>query len=52
MREALTLIPMAAIVLVLGFYPMPVLDLIGGGLNDLLQHVTSHGGAGALAGLP
>jgi NADH-quinone oxidoreductase subunit M len=52
MREALTLIPMAAIVLVLGFYPMPVLDLIGPGLNDLLQHVTAHAGAGALAGLP
>jgi NADH-quinone oxidoreductase subunit M len=52
LREALTLIPMAAVVLVLGFYPMPVLDLINHGLNDLLQHVTSHAGAGALAGLP
>jgi hypothetical protein len=29
---------------------MPVLNLIGGGLNDLLQHVTSHPSAGALAG--
>jgi NADH-quinone oxidoreductase subunit M len=52
LRETLTLVPMAAIVLLLGFYPMPVLSLIGGGLNDLLQHVTSHAGAGALAGLP
>ncbi len=52
LRETLTLVPMAAIVLVLGFYPMPVLNLIGPGLNDLLQHVTQHAGAGALAGLP
>src|SRR6185436_15594514 len=51
-REALTLIPMAAIVLILGFYPMPLLDLVGNGLNDLLQHVTQHAGAGSLAGLP
>jgi NADH-quinone oxidoreductase subunit M len=50
-REALTLIPMAAVVLVLGFYPMPVLDLIGPGLQDLLHHVAQHG-AGTLAGLP
>jgi NADH-quinone oxidoreductase subunit M len=48
MREALTLIPMAAIVLILGFYPMPVLNLIGPGMADLLHHVTQHG-AGALA---
>jgi NADH-quinone oxidoreductase subunit M len=51
-REALTLIPMAAIVLVLGFYPMPLLNLVSTGLNDLLQHVTQHAGAGSLAGLP
>jgi len=49
LREALTLIPMAAIVLVLGFWPAPMLDLINHGLGDLLHHVTSHGGAGALA---
>ncbi len=52
LREALTLVPMAAIVLALGFYPMPVLDLINHGMNDLLTHVTGHAGAGALAGLP
>lgn len=52
LREALTLIPMAVVVLILGFYPMPVLDLISNGMNDLLHHVTSHAGAGALAGLP
>jgi NADH-quinone oxidoreductase subunit M len=51
MREALTLIPMAAVVLVLGFYPMPVLSMIGPGLQDLLHHITQHG-AGTLAGLP
>lgn len=51
-REALTLLPMAAIVLLLGFYPMPVLNLVGPGLNDLLSHVTGHAAAGALAGLP
>jgi NADH-quinone oxidoreductase subunit M len=50
-REALTLIPMAAVVLVLGFYPMPVLSMIQPALADLLHHVSPHG-AGALAGLP
>jgi NADH:ubiquinone oxidoreductase subunit 4 (subunit M) len=43
---------MAAVVLLLGFYPMPVLDLIGNGMTDILTHVTGHGGAGAVAGLP
>ena len=51
MREALTLIPMAAIVLLLGFYPAPMLNLIGQGLQDLLQHLQTPG-AGAIAGLP
>src|SRR6185436_6297439 len=49
LREALTLLPMAAIVLLLGFYPMPVLDLIRNGMNDLVGHITSHAGAAALA---
>lgn len=51
-REILTLLPMAAIVLFLGFYPMPVLNLIGPGLADLLNHITHSAGASALAGLP
>ena len=51
LREALTLIPMAALVLLLGFYPAPMLHLIGQGLNDLLHHVAAPG-AGTLAGLP
>jgi NADH-quinone oxidoreductase subunit M len=51
-REALTLLPLAAIVLVLGFYPLPMLALVETGLHDLLLHVTGATGAGALAGLP
>ena len=49
LREAMTLIPMAAIVLLLGFYPKPILDLIGPGMTDLLHHVTAHANGGALA---
>ena len=52
LRETLTLVPMAAIVLLLGFYPMPMLTLINNGMNDLLQHVTGHAAAGALALVP
>ncbi|MSP60746.1 MAG: NADH-quinone oxidoreductase subunit M [Myxococcales bacterium] len=52
LREALTLIPMAVIIIVLGFWPAPVLDLIGNGMSDLLAHVNGHAGAGALAVLP
>jgi NADH-quinone oxidoreductase subunit M len=51
-RELLTLLPMAAIVLLLGFYPSPVLNMIGTGMNDLLTHVTGHYGAGSLAMVP
>ncbi len=51
-REAVTLLPLAAIVLVLGFYPLPILSLIETGLGDLLRHVSGGSGAGALAGLP
>jgi NADH-quinone oxidoreductase subunit M len=39
-REALTLVPLAAIVLVLGFWPLPMLSLVGNSLDDLLRHVT------------
>jgi NADH-quinone oxidoreductase subunit M len=38
-REALTLLPLAAIVLVLGFWPLPMLSLAERGLDDLLQHM-------------
>jgi NADH-quinone oxidoreductase subunit M len=38
-RETLTLVPLAAIVLVLGFWPLPMLSLAGHGLDDLLRHV-------------
>ena len=37
-RETLTLVPLAAIVLVLGFWPMPMLALVER-LGDLLRHV-------------
>ncbi|HEX6837923.1 MAG TPA: NADH-quinone oxidoreductase subunit M [Polyangia bacterium] len=50
-RETVTLVPLAAIVLVLGFWPMPVLSLVGNGLDDLLRHVAGSG-AGQLARLP
>ena len=33
------LVPLAVIVLVLGFYPMPALDLMSSGLNDLSKHM-------------
>jgi NADH-quinone oxidoreductase subunit M len=51
-RETMTLVPLAALVLVLGFHPTPLFDLVGPGLNDLLQHVTAHGGAASLATVP
>ena len=51
-RETLTLVPMAAIVLLLGFYPAPILNLIGNGMSDLLAHVAQHQGASSLAALP
>jgi len=51
-RETLTLLPLCAIVIVLGFYPMPLLSLVDHGLGDLLRHVTGGHGAGALASLP
>jgi len=44
-REALTLIPLAIIVLILGFYPMPVLDLISTGMHDLVNLVNPAGAA-------
>jgi len=52
LRETLTLIPVASLVLILGFYPMPMLKMIGPSLGDLLMRVTQGVGAGALAGLP
>ena len=47
LREILCLAPLVVIVVVMGFYPMPVLDLIGVSLRDLLVQV--HEGA-AIAG--
>jgi NADH-quinone oxidoreductase subunit M len=38
-REMVMLVPLAVLVLVLGFYPMPALDLMNQGLVDLQKHV-------------
>jgi len=61
-RELFSLLPMAVIVVVLGFYPMPMLDLVGTGLEDLRQMVLGADasvlaqagaqGVAALAGAP
>ncbi|MCU1281707.1 MAG: nuoM [bacterium] len=39
-RETLTLVPLAAIIVVLGFWPMPMLQLAESSLSDLLHHVS------------
>ncbi len=41
LRELASLAPLAAIVIILGFYPLPILNLIGTGLEDLRQMVSS-----------
>jgi NADH-quinone oxidoreductase subunit M len=61
-RELATLLPLALLVLVLGFWPLPLLDLVQTGVGDLLQTVTAPveaaafppgpDGAGAGLGLP
>jgi NADH-quinone oxidoreductase subunit M len=38
-RETLTLAPLAALVLVLGFWPLPMLALASNSLDDLLRHL-------------
>jgi NADH-quinone oxidoreductase subunit M len=50
-REGLTLVPLAVIVLVLGFYPMPVLDLISVGMHDLVE-IVNPAGAASIAMVP
>jgi len=52
LREVLTLVPLAIIVVVLGFYPMPVLDLIHVGMHDLVQLVNPTGAAAVAMVLP
>jgi len=44
-REVLTLAPLAIIVLILGFYPLPMLDLIQTGMHDLVQLINPQGAA-------
>jgi NADH-quinone oxidoreductase subunit M len=43
-RELVMLIPLAVVVLILGFYPMPALDLMSQGMEDLRVIVTSVAG--------
>jgi NADH-quinone oxidoreductase subunit M len=50
-REMATLVPLAVIVLILGFYPMPLLDLINTGMVDLIQLINPDGAA-AVAMVP
>ena len=38
-RETLTLLPLAVVVVVFGFWPMPMLRLVGHGLDELVLHV-------------
>jgi len=51
LREVLTLAPFAVIVLILGFYPIPVLDLVSTGMHDLVNLVAPTGAA-AIAMVP
>jgi NADH-quinone oxidoreductase subunit M len=52
-REYATLVPLAIIVLILGFYPLPVLDMIETTMHDLIVHVIRpEGMAGAIALIP
>src|SRR5262249_24806391 len=48
LREAATLVPLALIVVVLGFWPMPMLEIVDHGLTDLLRHAGGLIGPGAL----
>jgi NADH-quinone oxidoreductase subunit M len=51
LREIACLAPLVVIVIVLGFYPMPLLNLVSQGLHDVIAAVGA-GGPGAVAGLP
>jgi NADH-quinone oxidoreductase subunit M len=50
-REGLTLVPLAIVVLILGFYPMPLLDLVATGMHDLVK-IVAPTGAAAVAMIP
>jgi len=49
-RELLMLVPLAIIVIVLGVWPMPVLDIISQSLNFLVTHVGDAAAAAGVAG--
>ena len=46
-REVAMLVPLAILVVVLGIYPAPVLDLISASLSQLSQTLTASGGMAA-----
>ncbi len=50
-RELATVVPLAVIVLILGFYPMPYLQTVSAGVQDLIAAVAEPGTAGAIARL-
>ena len=41
-RETLTLLPLGAIVIVLGVHPMPLVELVSTGMSELVRHVVGH----------
>jgi NADH-quinone oxidoreductase subunit M len=43
-RERFTLYPLAAITVIMGFYPHVILDLVQGGLGNLIRHVKDAAG--------
>jgi NADH-quinone oxidoreductase subunit M len=47
-RETLTLAPLAAIIIFLGIYPSPVLDLMTSSVNRLVEFMQVHGAAPAV----
>ena len=38
-RELFTLLPLAALIVILGVFPSPILDMISGSLNELVKVV-------------
>jgi NADH-quinone oxidoreductase subunit M len=50
LREGLMLVPLAAIVIVLGIYPSPILDLMNSSINQLAT-VLQHASTAAMLGL-
>lgn len=47
-RELFTLVPLAVIVIWLGIYPAPALDLMSSSINTLVEFVSTSGGLAVL----